>query len=245
MTFPIEQLVWDSDFWGIKTAKATIHSDTIRLLPTLENQLISNDIALAYLFIEPQYQEAFQKIPLSSKSLLTDKRLIYHYIPKQSYHTSPNRLQTNGIEICQKIDDNLLTIASQAAVVSRFTKDKQIPFQKVEELYQLFIINAVNNKQQTLLILREGEVVVGLLLVELNKSNDTTVGNFVLASVHENYRGKGYGSTLISSGIDFLAHSGATLITSVTQEENKKSRFVHESCGFQLNKRLVVYHWRR
>lgn len=231
-----KKLDWDSDFFGFLVAHVGSISDEIEVWKEILEELKNQNIKLAYWMVQPD-NLLFQEFARENNGILVDIKTTY------SIQISSNNFPSEkSIEVIAKNDPNaeLLNLAVQCGAYSRFAIDKNIPVNKFEELYKLWIINSLNKSMaDDVLIYKAENKIVGLITVyQKNK-----VGNIGLIGVDADYRGKGIGKALINAAKNYFIAKGIHKIHVVTQGQNLSACRLYENTGFSVLERSEFYHF--
>jgi dTDP-4-amino-4,6-dideoxy-D-galactose acyltransferase len=122
---------------------------------------------------------------------------------------------------------------------SRFNVDKNIPNEKFEELYLLWLKNSLNKKiaKEVLLYVYEEEIAGFVTLGEKNGRGDIGI-----IAVAEQYQGKGIGRKLMQSAEHWFLKNGYTEMQVVTQGSNLEAKQLYTKTAFQIESVEFFYH---
>ena len=132
-------LDWDSDFFGLRIAKAVVSSEEDVVALSQRERVLRNHFDLIYIFSEPVIDILFDNVRL------VDRKAIF----------SSNHLQEN--EDCPAIvqwkspdaTDSLVSLALVSGEYSRFKTDPRLPVGSYERLYTRWIEQSVNGAMAT------------------------------------------------------------------------------------------------
>lgn len=229
-----EILDWDSNFFAFKVCKIKANNLTDAELEAVLAYLSATEVELIYYSSEREISAKAKKSDYFQIKLVDKKTTLVKNITK-------NNFENNLIEpYKEKLPDTeLIKLAIQSGVYSRFNVDEKIGKQKFEELYSLLLINSLKKEiaQEVLLIRNETEITGFITLGEKNQRAD--IG---LIAVDTNYRGKGMGKLLMQAAEYWFYDKGYNQIQVVTQYDNPPAIFLYKSCGYEIEKIEYFYH---
>ena len=136
---------------------------------------------------------------------------------------------------------SLQTIARAAHTDTRFFSDPHIPRERAESLYSTWIgLECQGRAQRVLVATSTHDEVLGYLSCHLDSA--TRMGQIGLAAVDRDARGKGVGTSLLRSALDWFAAQGAAAVTVVTQGKNIGAQRLYQSSGFFSREVQLWYH---
>jgi ribosomal protein S18 acetylase RimI-like enzyme len=232
----LKKLDWDSDFFGFSVAQVCSVSEDIEVWKETLAEIENLDIKLTYWMVQPK-NLSFQEFASENHGILVDNKTTYSI-----EITSGNFGTEKCIEILDKNepDTELLNLAVQCGAYSRFAIDKNIPYEKFKQLYQLWIINSINKSMaDDVLIYKWDNKIVGLVTVYENNN----IGNIGLIGVDADFRGKGIGKSLINVVKNYFFAKGIHNIHVVTQGQNNSACRLYENTGFSVLDRSEFYHF--
>lgn len=226
----IVPLNWDSDFFGIRIAKATVTSkDDISALARMERKL-RGVYDLIYVF-----SDIDEEIPFNG-SFLVDKKAVFSMSVTQHWDTD------SAIEKweSERVSEELVSLALTSGEYSRFRIDSLLPVGSFERLYTRWIEQSVNKSIAT-------EVFCYMLdntprgLLTLNRADDhSTIG---LVAVDMDYQNKGIGTALVRYAISFVYEHNGKGLSVTTQLDNMPACLLYSKCGFTLESITKIWHW--
>jgi dTDP-4-amino-4,6-dideoxy-D-galactose acyltransferase len=236
MSLTIENLEWDSDFFGFHVARVNSLSNETKDWENILAQLRIQGIKLAYWQVKPDnhYFHEFAKI---NNGKLVDIKTTFSLLIHDN-----NFIKNGNIEKYVNSEPNrqLLSLAIQSGTYSRFANDRNISREKFEELYHRWIINSVKKSMaDDVLVYKLHEDIIGLVTV-YEKNNS---GNIGLFGVDESHRGKGIGKTLVDAVKHYFFEKGIQKINVITQGHNQSACKFYECAGFTVSEEYEFYHF--
>lgn len=132
------------------------------------------------------------------------------------------------------LSDQLLTLALESGIFSRFYTDPNFRNSEFEKLYKLWIQNALD--RQEVLIANEYSGFVSCAA----SGNTAQIG---LIAVEKHERGKGWAKRLMQAAERKAFLEGAKYLTVSTQEINGPATNLYKSLGYELIERIFIYHY--
>ncbi len=233
----IELLAWDSHFFGYPVARIVLDQKGTDHLDDLFKQLHSEKTRLAYFFVSPVEKEINEYI-LNKGGILVDQKTVFLKAPEAHSDISNAITEFQGTEI----NEDLIGLALQAGIFSRFRIDENFTKKEYERLYIEWISKSISKEISfKTLVALEGSDLLGITTLDDNKSY-VHIG---LVAVDEKYRGRGIGRDLILSADTIAFNMGFKEIRVVTQLQNKGACTLYEKCSFYIEKITNVYHYWR
>lgn len=230
----IRKLDWDSEFLEARVG-AIDYKDEM-----FEFESLANSFDLIYFFTKSPFKFPIAFTEYFSVSI-TDEKLTYHkkILEANAPDESIRMLEKEFIP-----SEQVISIAIQSGVYSRFNVDKLFPKEKFRELYRLWCVNSINRKiAEEVFVYEFGGVIAGLITVGI-KSGIPDIG---LLAVDEVYRGKGIGHKLVAA-VEYWAINQKKVneLQVVTQSANLPACIFYEKAGFHLQQKQYVYHcWKK
>ncbi|TAE87901.1 MAG: GNAT family N-acetyltransferase [Bacteroidetes bacterium] len=222
----IEPVLWDSDFFGYPIGKLMLKQDEV-------------------IDVEVCSKSAYKLIYIFSESALTAKQkngvnadLVDCKVDLEAFSKVESIGSDDHIVPIQELNPKLLDLVYQSGHYSRFKLDKQFTNGEFEQLYLEWINKALNDKEQQVMGFMEGDKLVGFITLG-NKSSTANIG---LIAVDEMYRGKSIGKHLIKDAHRFAQQNKLDKITVTTQWVNNGAMQFYLQQGFEVVKKLYIYH---
>lgn len=226
----VEFLDWDSVFFGLRIAKATVSSQ--EELDDLKDNIkaLKENYDLIYLFANCDL------VKQSSNVILVDKKVVY-----TTNILGPYTFDTHIIEYDKSfVSEDLLNLALGSGVYSRFRKDSNFPANAYERLYTRWIEQSVNHQVATevFCFMIEGSP-KGLLTIN-RKDATCDIG---LVATSPSYQRQGIGYKLLVHAKHFVYLKGYNILNVVTQFDNKAACHLYEKAGFTVKSSTDIFHW--
>ncbi len=235
----INYLDWDSDFFGIGVASATVdpvdnECDVIAGIVSYEKKcdLVYIHTPKSYLFSE--------KILSDKKILLVDSKVVYEgNVDKQVALDMDNHI---SLYLEKKVHPDLLALALQSGAYSRYKSDKNFNCNAYERLYTQWIENSVNGSiADAILVYKNEEKIEGMVTIRLDQQKGS--GTIGLIAVDGSVHNKGIGSLLINAVKNYSVQHSIYHIEVATQLENKRACVFYEKCCLSVKSITNTYHF--
>lgn len=226
----IVPLHWDSEFFGLRIAKAIVASeDDVFALAEKEKYLRSH-FDLIYIFSESGIDIPFER------ARLVDRKAVFTSSSLSHFESDPTIVSWDS----PIASPSLVSLALVSGKYSRFKLDPGFPIGCYERLYTRWIEQSVNKTMAT-------EVFCYMMddeprgLVTLNRQNEeNTIG---LVAVDGSYQHLGIGTALIRYAISFVHEHKGKHLTVATQLDNEPACRLYSKCGFCLDSVKPIWHW--
>ena len=230
-----EELDWDSNFFGFKVAKIEgVKIDESELDKSLK------------LFKKKKFTLVYASFreKINSSSIFLNDYEIKLVDKKVTYLKDVDRgsLYEQGIfnYDLKNPTQQMLKLALESGVYSRFNYDKKIGKSKFEELYKLWMINSVNGSiAKKIIVFKEESNILGMVTLT-EKGDRADIG---IIAVDNDSRGKGIGKALMKAAEKWAHHNNYSNIQVVTQGFNKPACKFYKKIGFSEEKVEFFYHF--
>ncbi len=225
----IEQLKWDSDFFGLKIGKCCLNTQSEMDELFSERERLCTDYDLVYLFSENNLQGE------TECSHLVDQKVIYV--------TEPSASPTNDHITdypTSEVSPALLSLALASGAYSRFRLDDKLPKGSYDRLYQRWIELSVTHEIATEVFcyMVDGEP-KGMVTLKRD-GTDASIG---LVATDPQYRGKGIGLSMLQHVKNYCWEQNIKKLTVATQKQNLPACRMYEKAGFQVQSCTNIWHW--
>ena len=232
----IQNLKWDSDFFGFPVVLIDCAGIDNKIISQAILKCRNLKIKLIYLFINPNDEENIKTIQ-SLGAYLVDRKVTFS-MPLKNFVN--DELLNCSIISTNKFTSKLESLAWQSGEYSRFRVDAQFPKRIFERLYSQWLRNSLDRKiAHEVLVFRQntGEEVGMITLGEKNGCAD--IG---LLAVDKTVRGRQIGQSLVAEVQKRAIDRGYTELQVVTQGDNLTAFNFYQKCGFGLIKESHIYH---
>jgi dTDP-4-amino-4,6-dideoxy-D-galactose acyltransferase len=236
MNINCQKLSWDSEFFGFSVGRLT-SSSSMNVSTSDLVRSMDNDMRLAY-FSAPQELSSLHAEGFELR--LVDKKVTF--IKK----TEPVIGLGDFVQAFDPVffqEQQLIELAIQSGIYSRFNVDPYIAKGDFERLYALWMQNSVRKiiAREVLVATIEGVVVGCITLGEKNGCGDIGI-----IAVNEDYRGRGFGRALMMAAEDWFFRQGFNCARVVTQTANEPAMGLYLASGYQIETIEYFYHiWRK
>jgi dTDP-4-amino-4,6-dideoxy-D-galactose acyltransferase len=134
----------------------------------------------------------------------------------------------------------LAAISREAFTASRFFFDGRFPHERCAALFETWIDRALAGElAEAVLCIDLDGAPAGFVTCELDESGDGRIG---LLGVSAPARGRGAGTRLCRTALEWFAREGAGRATVTTQGRSVPALRLYESCGFSSSAVALWYH---
>ncbi len=223
-------LDWDSDFFGLRIAKAVVSSEEDVVALSQQEMDLRNHFDLIYIFSEPVLGIPF------NNAVLVDRKAVFTIEHVREYEDCPAIVRWDSPEAT----DSLVSLALVSGKYSRFKTDSRLPAGSYERLYTRWIEQSVNKSIAT-------DVFCYLIdgnprgLITLDRRNEpSAIG---LVAVDEDCQHQGIGTALIRQAVSYVHKHKGEQISVATQLDNLPACRLYAKCGFSLESIKKIWHW--
>ena len=226
----IVPLHWDSDFFGLRIAKAVVASeDDIVALSRQEGEL-RNHFDLMYIFSESSLEMPFEK------ARLVDKKAVFSLRDFKHSEVNPAIMSWDS----PIASDALISLSLVSGKYSRFKLDDSFPVGSYERLYTRWIEQSVNKAMATdVFYYMADDAPRGLVTLDFHDGQ----GVIGLVAVDEDYQHRGIGKALIEHVISYVYELQGGRLSVATQMDNEPACRLYSGCGFSLESVTKIWHW--
>ena len=247
MTHPVEEkqkkayehIQWDSDFFGIKIANLICAPKTQQEFESIVADLKRESYKVCY-WTFPYNNSECSIIAKNNpdKVVINSDRVTFKANPKSLENTS-----SFGVTLFNKnsgVNGDLVDLACEAGLYSRFATDKRFGSQARKRLYKEWIESCVRGElADDIFVIYNQQKIAGLIAVKYG-----TIAKIALVAVGSEYRRQGYGDALISTAFDCAAQKGCSEIEVVTQGDNVQAMSLYKKSGFcEIQRQKVCHIW--
>jgi dTDP-4-amino-4,6-dideoxy-D-galactose acyltransferase len=139
-----------------------------------------------------------------------------------------------------KYNDEIIKIASEAFIESRFYNDVYLDKEKAKAIYVEWVKNSFHKHDRYFIVTNHEGKITSFLLFSLNDNNSTAI--IELIAVDKAYQNKKYGYELLSRLERFMSINDISILKVGTQINNVNAIRFYTKNGFNLKECHSVYH---
>ncbi len=247
MSSELTQRTWDSDFFGFPVYGVKIPADfnTWHTFAELSEQ---KDIRLLYVYVALPVGVGTHDVVLSEiqnkLKLFPGVRLCQGPFIRMEFEKKIELSESSisslrpGFQLSDK--EILLQLALLSGRYSRFHLDPEIPAERFQQLYKLWLERSfTDDPDHTLFVYRKDYKVAGFITVE--KVNDQQA-EIELIAVDPDLQRTGIGKILIQQACRWAASRGCSQLVVATQSENREACGLYSASGFSITKKTAIWH---
>jgi len=225
----IINLNWDSDFFKMNIGRLIV--EDIELFDLNKFIFLAKDFDLVYVFCVDEII-GLKRVDIKETFLLKD------------FGTNDDLFLFQNIDCFSKENhsyEELLNLALQSGIYSRFKIDPKFKNHEYENLYTEWLNKSIEKKIAIDIIIKIiDDKIVGF--TTLNKKTDS-MAEIGLIAVDSQYRGRGVARELMKSTITRAYKLDFAHLQVATQHNNKPAVNLYKSLGFQSRTKTNIYHY--
>lgn len=233
MKSPIENVEWDSDFFGYKVGKIAVN------VPgefDIEQLLTDNK---SYRLIYIVADRALHLSDLSTK--LVDRKVTLHQRINETVLDFQTELQIEPFDLTKDNYQQLEKLALLSGAFSRFKTDENFTNNEFEKLYSQWILNSVYKQTAfDILVAKIAGTIIGFVTLEKKTDTLSAIGLIAVAS---HAQGKGVGYALIQEAKKRAVAHSFSEIQVVTQADNNAAFHLYQKADFTPTDMKYIYHY--
>lgn len=233
----IEQLEWDSNFFGWPIARFVAPRAQAPELDQALEECQARGIELLY-FLAELSSPATLAAACARGFSLVDVRVELD-VSISSSVASPAGTATKIHEAGPKDLAELRDLAARSHVDSRFYADPRIPRERCDALYAAWIERSVAGWAATVKVATLEGRLAGYITCHLEAEG---VGSIGLIAVSEIAQGQGVGGILVADALRFFGDAGCRRVRVVTQGANIRAQRLYQKFGFRTERSLASFH---
>lgn len=223
-------LHWDSDFFGMRIAKAVVSSDEDLVRLSRQENDLRNHFDLIYVF-----SDLSLAIPFKGAKLV-DQKAVFSTSDLKPSADCPAVKRWESLET----PNALISLALISGKHSRFKTDCQFPAGSFERLYTCWIEQSVKGTIATdVFCYMEEDHPRGLLTLDCHGG----VNVIGLVAVDEDCQHQGIGTALIRHAFSYVHKHQGMRLSVATQLDNEPACRLYRKCGFSLESVTKIWHW--
>lgn len=231
--FKLKRLDWDTAYFGVSAGKAELY----KTINKTDKDIIES------------WRNGIEFLTLSNYDNNTNNnQWISNYlngfnvdINIQFHKTVKNNLESNGnisIQNDMLLDENILNIANEAFVYSRFINDSNLGYDKKRKVYYHWVLNSFGKQNKYFVKYKIENKSVGFILFSINDSKC----NLELIAINSKYQGSKVGQKLMNKLEQYLFQNDISAINVGTQLVNKPAVNFYINNGFKYKQCISTYH---
>ena len=220
----LEEMKWDSDFFGYPVAKLNTDQESFD-----EERLAKQSSSYRLVYVT-------SPTPITDHRLVCgDTKVVFSKKPMDHGPTS------NVVEVLDAQMAEAKEIGRQSGAWSRFALDKRFNTEAFGRLYDTWVERSVRKEIafKTLTILQDSTM-AGLITLAEDNPSTSSIGLFAVA---DGFRGKGIGKQLLKAADTISFKRGYTQLNVATQGKNQVAREVYQRFGFEITSETYIYNY--
>lgn len=225
----VEILDWDSNFFGYSVGKISVDNEVI-----LDKSIIDG-ISAKLIYIFSQQPLTKEQIKSTTAKLVDTKLLFVKAVENQlkQYHF---------ITELSELGMDLINLAIQSGMHSRFNVDKNFRNNEFERMYNSWITKSILSDDIKVYGYTHQNKLAGFITLS-SKYNAADIG---LIAVDQNLRGQNIGSKLLVMSDIYAEQKGLQEISVNTQLKNYLAVRFYLKNGFKIKNQTYIYHvWKQ
>ncbi|RLQ86721.1 GNAT family N-acetyltransferase [Planomicrobium sp. Y74] len=234
MNFEFEELAWDTNYFGVKSAKITIYNP----LNKIEfEELVASTQDYEFVVINNTNNHPANNVLIGSHSdaFLVDINIQFEmevsFNNAEIYYCAQNNFQVNKA---------ISEISNKSFNYSRFFNDPNLDPSLSGKIYFNWVNNSFNNPDKFFVVAKEDEETLGFLLFSIKENKNIVIE---LISLNEKAQGKGIGTKLLKSLHYYCLEEKLEKIHVGTQIDNLQAINFYQKKGFNLISKTSIYHY--
>lgn len=231
----INELKWDSDFFGYKVGKIYLKENIV-----IDKSDIK-DFRLIYIFDEDSDIKNYTQIKKLGAKLADTKTELEMKIEKKT-HIDTKLDKKYRLVVLNKNDFNKETISLgiEAGKFSRFKKDVNFKNNEFKKLYKKWVKNSLNRVDFIEVYgIKYKSTTIGMVSLKKISAKEIAIS---LIAVNEDFQNQGLGTVLVSQAVEFCKSAGFDTLSVTTQEENINAMKFYQKLNFVVRKQERIYH---
>jgi dTDP-4-amino-4,6-dideoxy-D-galactose acyltransferase len=233
----IENLSWDSDFFGYKVGKIDLQK--FNYSDINDFNLDYSDFRLIYIFTKSKVDSLQKKLESHGAKFL-DRKTEYK-LNLSNIQTFADKNQDITFKFLYENDFNedLNKLAYESGKNSRFKLDQNFKNNEFEKLYDIWLKKSLNKEIafETIGIFYKSKIVG---FITLSKKYDGA--NIGLVAVSSKYQNQGFGHELLNYSFEYLKNKNYNFLYVTTQGLSEQATNFYEKNDFKLINQIDIFH---
>ena len=214
----VEQLKWDSDFFGLRIGKCCLNTQSEVEELFSQQEILRTEYDLLYIFSENNIHAE------TASCRLVDQKVIYAIEPSTDQTDAHITEYPTG-----NVSEDVVSLALASGAYSRFRLDQKLPEGAYERLYRRWIeLSVAQDIATEVFCYMANNEPKGLVTLKREGAN-ASIG---LVATDQQYRGKGIGMSMMRHTKNFCFEQNIKKLTVATQKHNMPACRLYEKAGF-------------
>ncbi len=234
---PCELLVWDTEFFGVRIARAVQSQLTDQRVADIRTWCSQHKIACLYFVADLNHAVTTQLAEQNGFNLV-DVRLTFEC----KTGSLPPNITTRPVK--ESDVPAIINIAKTSFTDTRFYFDSRFPREKCQLLYEVWTQKSCNRSLTgdgvNVLVATINGTIAGFITCETDRP--AGMGSIGLIGVAPSHRGKGMGGSLVAAALSWFSAQQVERTRVVTQARNLAAQRLYQHAGFVTTDVKLYYH---
>ncbi len=238
---PCTFLTWDTEFWGVPTARGLGDTLTPERLQEIDAWAARQRISCLYFLARPDDAET-TRLAEKSGFQFVDFRITFERPIKGAVNLAEARANLVAVVRSGRPDDieALESMARTNHRDTRFYYDAHFLHHRCDALYATWMKRNCEGYADVVLVADIDDNPVGYISCHCDR--ETPTGTIGLVGVHPDARGRGIGMSLIGAALKWFAAHNRERVSVVTQGRNLAAQRMYQRMGFLTSDVHLWYH---
>lgn len=241
-TYEYRNLEWDTNYFGVKSARVTLKDRINRNeWVKIRNLIIEND----FVVIDNINNNSINNFFISNLLgvFLTD--INFQFIKNIIANANVKKIEDDNIIVKNNMQYNkqIVDISRNSYKYSRFFNDPFLDKAKAVNIYSHWVESSFSNENKYFLYYYSGSNILGYILFSIESQNNKAI--IELISVKESMKDKSIGTKMMSHLENYLVNNfkGIETLQVGTQSNNTKAINFYIKNAFRVRELRSVYHY--
>lgn len=225
-------LDWDSAFFGVRIASATIPRSDDASWRAVLDWADEHSIDCLYVLTDAADAESTRRIEAAGGAVVDERVTFQRSLGADAIVADPRVRTSREGDVAA-----LRALAATSHTASRFYADGRFPRERCDELYATWIEKSCRGWADSVLVAELDGAPVGYLSCHEREGRRGEIG---IVAVAPAARGCGLGRALVDAALEWFARRGLERVSVVTQGRNEAARKLYRSRGFEV---VSVHRW--
>ncbi len=228
-----ELLPWDSELFGFRVARTALARPAADDVAAMIGWCGEQGVRCLYHQADPDFTAGLAAVSAEGFQLID----IRHELEAADIARCREPAGSSRVREASAEDrDDLVRLVRASFVQSRFSKDAGFPPERVADLYEAWLVRALD--AGWVLVAFGDTGVSGVVTLE----PDGETGRIGLLAVDEGSRGESLGAALVRGAVSLASDNGFRSVGVVTQGSNIAALRTYEGEGFETSRVSLWYH---